>query len=131
MTKQTPTRRLSKREERDAWTRVVLGKDAAPGPSKYSNERAGKYASKHEADVATKLYALEKSGQIRDLREQDRIVLVPGRDKVAPVIYVADFTYTDSQGVHHVLDAKGFKTQVYKVKKRLAYLLLNITIEEV
>jgi hypothetical protein len=57
-------------------------------------------------------------------------VLVPGDGKLRPIIYIADFYYTDLDGTPHVVDAKGFKTQVYRLKKRMAALLLNITIEE-
>ena len=43
--------------------------------NKYSAERIGKYASKHEAEVAASLAILERVGKIRELREQVRIVL--------------------------------------------------------
>lgn len=124
--------KMSQKAERQAWTDHVLGKAAdAPSFNKYSNERAGKYASRHEADVAMKLQALARGGQIRELNEQVRIELVPGNDPLKPIIYIADFTYLDAQGKLHVLDAKGFKTPVYRLKKRMAALLLGIEIEEV
>lgn len=124
--------RMSQKAERQAWTDFVLGKPAdAPSFNKYSNERAGKYASKHEADVAMKLWALERGGEITGLREQDRITLVPGNGALKPIIYIADFTYRDKADKLHVLDAKGFKTPIYRLKKRLAALLLGIEIEEV
>lgn len=119
-----------RRGEREAWTAFVEGREAKPEP-KYGNERKGKYASKREADYASNLWALASRGLITDLREQERIILVPGNGKLRPVVYVADFTYTDSEGKRHVVDAKGFKTQVYRLKKRMAALLLNLTIEEV
>jgi hypothetical protein len=114
--------------ERAAWTRYVDGGEAKV--NKYSAERTGKYASRHEAEVAASLAALERAGKIKELREQVRIVLVPQNGKLRAVVYVADFTYQDENGLH-VLDAKGFKTPVYRLKKRLAALLLGITIEEV
>jgi hypothetical protein len=57
--------------------------------------------------------------------------LVPGDGKLRPVIYVADFTYLDQNDQLHVVDAKGFKTPIYRLKKRMAALLLHIKIEEV
>jgi len=42
-----------------------------------------------------------------------------------------DFYYCDLDGTPHIVDAKGFKTAVYRLKKRLAALLLHVTIEEV
>ena len=115
---------------REAWTAFVEGREAKP-ELKYGNERKGKYASKREEAHAKLLWALASRGLITDLREQERIILVPGNGKLRPVVYVADFTYTDSEGKRHVVDAKGFKTQVYRLKKRMAALLLNLTIEEV
>ena len=122
--------RMSHRAERDAWTAHITG-EKPRATAKYQNQRSGKYASKKEADVAMKLQALERRGKITDLKEQVRIELVPGRDGVRSVTYWADFTYDDEDGKYHVLDAKGVRTTAYKIKKRLAYLLLGITIEEV
>lgn len=124
--------KMSRKAEREAWTQFVDGTKSTPtdAPSKYFNERAGKYASKHEADTAGKLAALQQAGMISELKEQVRIILVPGQPPLKPILYIADFTYIDAVGKFHVLDSKGFKTQVYRLKKRLAALLLNIEIEE-
>ena len=34
------------------------------------------------------------------------------------ITYVADFVYKDDKGMH-VVDTKGYRTQVYKIKKKL------------
>ncbi len=125
--------------DRAAWTAFVESgctQTTADEPrGKYGNKRVlsnGKwYASKREADVAAKLQPLAERGLIKDYQEQKRITLVPGDGKLRPVVYVADFYYCDPDGTPHVLDAKGFKTQIYRLKKRLAALLLCISIEEV
>lgn len=122
--------RRESKAERAAWTKFVSMQDE-PKPSKYGNERAGKYASKHEADVAMKLDALHRAGQINNLGEQVRFTLVEGRGRVRPVIYIADFVYFDLSGQRHVLDAKGFKTQMYRLKKRMMELIHDIDVEEV
>lgn len=121
--------RRETKAERAAWSKHFG--DAVAGPSKYGNEKAGKYASKYEAEVAGKLAALERMGKIKDLQEQVRIVLVPGNGRLRPIVYVADFIYYEPNGVKHVVDAKGFKTATYRLKKRMAALLLNVIIEEV
>src|SRR6185436_15002549 len=41
-----------------------------PKPSKYKNEKTDGYASKKEARRAAELKLMEKSGRIRNLREQ-------------------------------------------------------------
>lgn len=119
-----------RRGEREAWTAFVEGIAATPVP-KYGNVRTGKYASKREAEYAAKLDALHRAGQIKDLREQHPIVLVSGNGKLRPIRYIADFTYIDSDGQFHVVDAKGYKTAIYRLKKRMAMLILGIEIEEV
>jgi len=120
--------RRESKSEREAWTAHIEGREERV--SKYGNER-GKYASKREAEHATKLWALESRGLIRDLREQVRITLVPSNGKLRAITYVADFEYYDLNGKRHIVDAKGFKTQVYRLKKKMAQLLLGLEIEEV
>lgn len=122
-------RRRETSAERAAWTALVTGEAEKKKP-KYGNEREGGFDSKHEAAEAAKLGALERCGRIRNLEFQVPLVLVEGRDGVRSVTWIADFRYEDLDGTVHWLDAKGMKTQVYKIKKRLAYLLCGVTIEE-
>jgi hypothetical protein len=88
------------------------------------------YPSVREARVAQKLQLWEHCGEIHDLAYQVRIVLVDGRAGIRSITYWADFTYYDAENLYHVIDAKGMKTDIYKLKKALAFLLHNITIEE-
>lgn len=97
--------------------------------SKYGAVRTNGYASKREADVAAGLWALERAGKIRDLKEQVPFVLVEGRAGVKGITYIADFTYIDNE-IPVVADAKGFKNPVYKLKKKMMFLLCGLTIEE-
>ena len=99
--------------------------------SKYHAVRTNGYASKKEANVAAQLQALHRAGNIVDLKEQVHIVLLPGKGKIKGITYIADFTYEDPDGTPHVLDAKGFKTPVYKLKKKMLKLLHDVEIEEV
>lgn len=119
--------------ERAAWTEWIAGSEGLEAkPSKYGNKREGKYASKREAMVAARLDALYRHGIIKDLREQERFVLVEGQGRIRPIVYVSDFTYVDDDGIKHVLDAKGYtKNPVYRLKKKLLFLLHGIEIEEV
>ncbi len=118
-----------RRGEREAWTAFVDGRKEGAA-NKYGAKRKNGYASIHEADAAAKFQLLASRGIIKEYVEQFRIVLVPGDGKLRPIVYVADFKYIDENGLH-IVDAKGFKTAVYRLKKRLAALLLGITIEEV
>ena len=123
--------RRESKQERAMWTAFIQGDGGEAKVNKYSAERTGKYASRHEAEAASKFAALARAGIITELEEQARITLVPGDGKLRPVVYVADFRYRDRDGNLHIVDAKGFKTPVYRLKKRLAALLLGIAIEEV
>lgn len=100
-------------------------------PSKYGNVRTNGYSSKKEANIAAQLAILFRAGKILDLKEQVHIVLIPGKDKLRGITYVADFVYNDLNGDLHVLDAKGFRTPVYKLKRKMLKLLWDIDIEEV
>lgn len=117
-------------KDRAAWTELITG-EKQKKPSKYSNERTNGFASKKEARIAADLEILERAGKIRDLQMQVPIVLVAGRDGVKPLIYIADFTFSDPDGTKHIMDAKGCRTAVYKIKKKLLFLLHGLTIEEV
>lgn len=128
--------RRESNSERQAWTEFVDGKSEAAPVNKFGNKRTffnGKwYPSQHEANWAAKLQPLAERGLITDYREQERIVLVPGDGKLRPIVYIADFTFVED-GRKRVLDAKskGTKTAVYRLKKKLAAMLLRIHIEEV
>jgi hypothetical protein len=113
---------------RVAWTAHIEGTKSTV--NKYGNERTKEFDSKREAEYVTNLDALLRAGKIKDLRLQVPVELVPGNGKLRPIVWIADAVYFDEDGVHYV-DVKGCKTQVYRLKKRLAALLKGIKIEEV
>jgi hypothetical protein len=121
--------KLSRKAERAAWTAHITG-EQTPKPSKYSNQPTEGYASKHEAEIAAKLHALARCGQITELAEQVPITLVEGKNGIRPIIYVADFTWIEN-GKLRVGDAKGYnKNKVYILKKKLLKLLHGLDIQE-
>ena len=106
------------------------GVDPAPA-NKYHAVREGKYASGGEARIAGELAALERMGNIRDLKEQVSFTLVEGQGRIRPIKYIADFVYRDRDGTQHICDAKGYtKNPVYRLKKKLMKLLHGLEIEE-
>lgn len=81
------------------------------------------FDSKKEAARYSQLKLLEKTGVIYNLELQPHFLL---QDKFRykgktfrKVEYVADFRYTDKTGATVVEDVKGFKTDVYSLKKKL------------
>ena len=43
--------------------------------------------------------------------------------------YIADFSFTDRDGVKHVVDAKGFETEVFKIKRKLLKFVHGLDVE--
>lgn len=78
--------------------------------------RAGKsFASKLEAAVFDLLWLREKAGDIRDLVCQQSVYLTDAR-----IQYIADFGFVmAASGERAWAEAKGFETDVWKIKKRL------------
>ena len=110
------------------------------GKSKYNNNKI-KYQgltfdSKKEFEYYLILKDKEKRGLVFNLKRQVPLEIQPAFvDKTGvkhmAIIYKADFVYTDRlTGTERYIDVKGFRTEVYKLKKKLlAY--KNIIIEEV
>lgn len=76
------------------------------------------------------LRLLERAGRISDLKRQVKYELIPKQDGERACYYVADFIYTQD-GKLVVEDVKGYKTEVYKIKKKLMLWVHGIRIEEV
>ena len=107
--------------------------------SKYHNKKwtvGGKtFDSQKEAKRYAELRWAEQSGLISDLKTQVRYELVPTQRSEAgellerAVFYVADFTYREN-GLAIVEDCKGFRTEVYKIKRKLMLQRYGIRIRE-
>jgi hypothetical protein len=107
-------------------------------PTKYKNRKVEfqgiKFDSVKERNRYIYLLSLQQAGKITDLKLQVPFELQPKFEHNGKVIraikYVADFTYTDSDGRIHIEDTKGFKTDVYELKKKMM-LYKGYEIEEV
>ena len=95
------------------------------------------FDSKHEAHRWVELKYLERIGEIRDLKRQYPFELIPaqyderGKCVERSVKYIADFVYYDRDGNLVVEDAKGMKTDAYKLKKKMLRHFKGIEIKEV
>ena len=79
--------------------------------------------NKKEAARCNELMLLEKSGEIKSLRQQVRFELIPptkytDMPNERACVYIADFVYTQGD-VIFVEDTKGFKTPEYIIKRKL------------
>ena len=118
--------------------------------SKYGNQKITidtiTFDSTGEGLRYKELKLLAKTGQITDLQLQKKFIIVPEirePDTVGPrggvkkgkliqsaAYYVADFVYYDKNGKLVVEDFKGFKTDLYKLKKKLMKYIYDIDIKE-
>lgn len=118
--------------------------------SKYGNQKITidniTFDSTGEGLRYKELKLLAKTGQITDLQLQKKFVIVPeirepdtvgsrggvkkGKLIQSAAYYVADFVYYDKNGKLVVEDFKGFKTDLYKLKKKLMKYIYDIDIKE-
>lgn len=100
--------------------------------AKYGNRKVvhngQKFDSTKELRRYIDLQMLEDTGAIEDLKRQVRFKL---KVKGFPVcVYVADFVYRRA-GKKIVEDVKGFKTDKYRLKKKLMWAVHKIAIVEI
>ena len=97
-----------------------------------------KFASKKELNHFIALKQLEKLGFIKELELQKVFELQPKYinnhgEHIRAITYIADFYYYDNKLNKYVVeDTKGFKTDVYKLKKKIfEYVYPNLAIKEI
>ena len=96
-----------------------------------------KFDSKRESERYINLKILEKAGMIKELELQKVFELQPTFKKEGKtyrkITYVADFFYYDNHLKRYIAeDVKGYKTEVYKIKKKMfEYLYPNLELFEV
>lgn len=106
--------------------------------SKYYNKKVTydgiEFDSIKEARRYQELKLLLRAGAISDLRLQVPYELIPaqyinGKCVERAVKYIADFVYTEN-GKEVVEDAKGVRTDTYKIKKKLMLYVHGIRLKE-
>lgn len=92
--------------------------------SKYYNKRTDGYDSVREKARHRELQLMERAGLISGLERQVKFELIPahydknGKCDERSCSYIADFTYWKN-GQFIVEDCKGFRTDVYIIKRKL------------
>lgn len=106
---------------------------------KYGNKKVEydgiKFDSKREMQRYCELKLLERAGEIKNLQLQPKFVLQESFKKNGKthraINYIADFMYEENDKIK-VEDSKGFKTDVYAIKKKMfEYKYPELTITEV
>lgn len=106
--------------------------------SKYKNKKTVvdgiTFDSKKEAHRYIELKKLKKAGVIDDLELQVKFVLIPKQEGERECSYIADFVYKDNKTgetiVEDVKSSPRYKTDVYKIKKKLMLFVYNIKVRE-
>lgn len=113
--------------------------------NKYKNKkteyRGIKFDSIKEKNRYLILKDMERLGQIEDLQLQVRYELQPsykiGNKKIRSINYIADFVYYkiyQRGGIEIreqiIEDCKGYKTQIYKIKKKIFEYKYGMEIKE-
>lgn len=108
---------------------------------KYHNKKVEingiKFDSKKEAKRYNELKWLEKAHLISKLELQKVFELQPkyinnNGEHIRPITYIADFFYYDNVKNQYIVeDTKGFRTEVYKIKKKLFEYKYNMIIKEI
>jgi len=104
---------------------------------KYHNKKCSVFGltfdSKKEAYRYLELKSMLDKGEITELKRQVPYTLIPAfnlnKKRYREMTYVADFVYK-KDGKEIVEDTKGFKTDVYMIKKKLMAYIYQIEIKE-
>lgn len=108
-----------RRNDRAAWTAHVMGGKEKKTP-KYNNVKTDGYDSKREADRGKHLEILQKIGEISNLRRQVKVELIPKQKGEQACSWQADFMYNETESGEEIWeDCKGFRTPVYRIKKKI------------
>ena len=100
--------------------------------NKYNNKKTVingiTFHSKKEGLRYIELKQMQKKNKIFDLVLQPKFLIKINGVKICT--YIADFTYKTGIGVVIVEDVNGFKTSIYRLKKKLMKAVLGIDIWE-
>ena len=118
----------------------LVGNSIDVKQNKYKNKSVEyhriKFDSKKEMAYYIKLELLEQKGIIKDLELQKSFELQPSfklnGKTYKKITYRADFSYVSVQDNKiHIVDTKGFRTEIYKLKRKMFAYKYGIEIEEI
>ena len=121
-------------------TKDMRDKPMVRSHQKYRNEKVEegdkKFDSKAEHKRWQYLDALEKAGEITDLRMQVPFELIPAQvapdgRKIRPTSYIADFIYTANDGSLVCEDVKGYATPEWRIKRKLMLQVHGVWVREI
>ncbi len=94
--------------------------------SKYGNTKAEyngkKYHSRFEADVAAELEIMKRAGELKEIKSQHKFRLNVAGTHITT--YIVDFKVITADDTVQYIEAKGFMTELARVKMKLLEALL-------
>lgn len=121
----------AKKESKQDFGKIV-------SPTKYKSRAIGGYQSTKEARYAANLRIREKAGEVKDITEQVKYLLIPAQEGERPCYYWLDFRFqekTDLGWFWRYVDVKGYKKgqayALFVVKRKLLLQVHKIRIIEV
>ena len=99
------------------------------GAKKVTAPDGSVFDSRKEYNRWCNLRLLERAGRISELKRQVSYELIPKQVGERACSYVADFVYIEN-GKTVVEDCKGFRTEGYKIKRKLMLWVHGIKIKE-
>lgn len=97
--------------------------EAVPTKSKYNARKKQiggmVFDSAHEARVYLALEARQRAGEITNIERQVTFELLPKSKQERAAKYIADFVVTYRDGSKLAVDAKGFRTRDYVLKRKM------------
>ena len=76
------------------------------------------FDSKKEAEYYNSLKLLVRAGELDSFGRQTRFVVTEGDDKTRATEYVTDFILLFPDKTYKIVDVKGVKTEVFKLKMK-------------
>lgn len=118
---------MSNRTKKDRMTGKEYFKNSTKRRGKYNNRKVEldghTFDSQMEADYYLQLKLREKAGEILFYRLQPEYLLQPEFEKDGKkhraIWYIADFEIHHNDGSIEVVDVKGVRTQVFRIKEKM------------
>jgi hypothetical protein len=101
-------------------------------PTKYGNRKTERgFDSVKEQRYYDELVLRERAGEIYDIKWQVPFEIIPKQAGERATVYKADFTFVDVDTQKTVVvDVKGYRTEVYRLKRKLMLLVHGIKVLE-
>ena len=116
---------MSMRMSVDEYRKLIGASGKAPKKNKYNAKKVRVdgilFDSQDEANYYCLLKLEVRSGNIAGFCRQARFVVTEGDDKVKGTEYVTDFVIFNNDGTYKIVDVKGVKTDVFKLKIKSLY----------